>query len=157
MNRLSLTEQRQLLEKLKQLQHMAQDIKLLQRMSNKSGVVYYETATSLDYDKKITIPYDPDVINGVVQVDTIFTAGKQQWPFVKSIPKVYLGSISPSNQLEPSTFDDSLDINYLETPFELRFSQRFSYGSPPSDVDLFVKCFFYGTDKGTFAVEATVL
>lgn len=155
-SRLNLTQERALIETLKRIKRNREEIKLLQKMSNKSGVIYYENKSSLDYDILLVVSPVVGAFNRIIEVTTVFTANKQLWPFAVSIPKVYLGSIDDANIVEPVLFDTSLDATLLDQEYELRFIQRYSIDNPASDTNVYVKEFVYSTDKGTFTTGATV-
>ena len=163
--RLSLVEERRAIGRLRALLRATEQMKAAQRTSNKSGIIYYETKSAQEYDAMIPITYDPTFLGGrIIKIETIFTARKQQWPYVLFLPQFYIGdnpdTLAGAQPITGSIIDQSApDINKLEIPNQLAFNVTTSIDNPrPGQTKyVYAKCIFLGTDKGSFGMKASLL
>lgn len=159
--RLNLVEERRAISRLRALLRATEQMKAAQRTSNKSGIIYYETKSELEYDAMVPVVHNPGIFSHVVNLEAVFTARKQQWPYALFLPQFYV-SDSPSGLAGATpiygTIDQSApDINKLETPYRLNFSAGISLDNPPQGQTKYVyaKCVILGTDKGSFSLKVS--
>nr|DAJ35205.1 MAG TPA: hypothetical protein [Bacteriophage sp.] len=163
--RLNLVEERRAISRLRALLRATEQMKAAQRTSNKSGIVYYETKSTQEYDAMIPVTYDSTFPSGrIIKIETTFTARKQQWPYVLFLPQFYVGAnpdtLAGAQPVTGSIIDQSSpDINKLEVPYQLAFSATASIDNPQPGQTKYVyaKCIFLGTDKGSFSMKASLL
>lgn len=163
--RLNLVEERRAIGRLRALLRASEQMKATQRTSNNSGIIYYETKSAQEYDAMIPITYDPTFLGGrIIKIETIFTARKQQWPYVLFLPQFYVSdnpdTLAGAQPITGSIIDQSApDINKLEIPNQLAFNVTTSIDNPrPGQTKyVYAKCIFLGTDKGSFSMKASLL
>jgi hypothetical protein len=163
--RLNLVEERRAIGRLRALLCASEQMKAAQRTSNKSGIIYYETKSTQEYDAIIPVTYDPTFPSGrIIKIETTFTARKQQWPYALFLPQFYIGdnpdTLAGAHPVTNSTIDQSSpDINKLEVSYQLAFSASTTIDNPPQGQTKYVyaKCVFLGTDKGSFSMKASLL
>lgn len=163
--RLNLVEERRAIGKLRALLRASEQMKATQRTSNNSGIIYYETKSTQEYDAMIPVTHDPAFLGGrIVKIETTFTARKQQWPYVLFLPQFYIGdnpdTLAGAQPITDSIIDQSSpDINKLEVPYQLVFSASATIDNPrPGQTKyVYAKCIFLGTDKGSFSMKASLL
>ncbi len=163
--RLNLVEERRAIGRLRALLRATEQMKAAQRTSNKSGIIYYETKSAQEYDAMIPVTYDPTFLGGkIIKIETIFTARKQQWPYVLFLPQFYVSdnpdTLAGAQPITGSIIDQSApDINKLEIPSQLAFNVTTSIDNPrPGQTKyVYAKCIFLGTDKGSFSMKASLL
>lgn len=163
--RLNLVEERRAIGRLRALLRASEQMKAAQRTSNNSGIIYYETKSVQEYDAMIPVTYDPTFPSGrIIKIETIFTARKQQWPYVLFLPQFYIGdnpdTLAGAQPITGSIIDQSSpDINKLEVPYQLVFSASATIDNPrPGQTKyVYAKCIFLGTDKGSFSMKASLL
>ena len=162
--RLNLVEERRAIGRLRALLRATEQMKAAQRTSNKSGIIYYETKSAQEYDAMIPITYDPTFLGGrIIKIETIFTARKQQWPYVLFLPQFYVSdnpdTLAGAQPITGSIIDQSApDISKLEIPSQLVFKATTSIDNPrPGQTKyVYAKCIFLGTDKGSFSMKASL-
>lgn len=163
--RLNLVEERRAIGRLRALLRASEQMKATQRTSNNSGIIYYETKSTQEYDAMIPVTYDPVFLGGrIVKIETTFTARKQQWPYALFLPQFYVSdnpdTLAGAQPITGSIIDQSApDINKLEVPYQLAFSATASIDNPQSGQTKYVyaKCIFLGTDRGSFSMKASLL
>lgn len=163
--RLNLVEERRAIGRLRALLRATEQMKAAQRTSNKSGIIYYETKSTQEYDAIIPVTHDPAFLGGrIIKIETTFTARKQQWPYVLFLPQFYVGdnpdTLAGAQLIAGSVIDQSApDINKLEILSQLAFSATASIDNPQPGQTKYVyaKCIFLGTDKGSFSMKASLL
>lgn len=163
--RLNLVEERRAIGRLRALLRATEQMKAAQRTSNKSGIIYYETKSAQEYDAMIPVTYDPTFLGGkIIKIETIFTARKQQWPYVLFLPQFYVSdnpdTLAGAQPITGSIIDQSApDINKLEIPNQLAFNVTTLIDNPrPGQTKyVYAKCIFLGTDKGSFSMKASLL
>ena len=163
--RLNLVEERRAIGRLRALLCASEQMKAAQRTSNKSGIIYYETKSTQEYDAIIPVTYDPTFPSGrIIKIETTFTARKQQWPYALFLPQFYVGdnpdTLAGAQPVTSSIIDQSApDINKLEVPYQLMFSASATIDNPPQGQTKYVyaKCVFSGTDRGSFSMKASLL
>lgn len=163
--RLNLVEERRAIGRLRALLRVTEQMKAAQRTSNKSGIIYYETKSTQEYDAMIPVTYDPTFPGErTIKIETVFTARKQQWPYVLFLPQFYIGdnpdTLAGAQPVTGSIIDQSApDINKLEIPSQLVFNVTTSIDNPrPGQTKyVYAKCIFLGTDKGSFSMKASLL
>jgi len=163
--RLNLVEERRAISRLRALLRATEQMKATQRTSNNSGIIYYETKSAQEYDAIIPVTHDPAFLGGrIIKIETIFTARKQQWPYVLFLPQFYVGD-NPDTLAGAQIiggriiYQSAPDINKLEVPYQLAFSATASIDNPQPGQTKYVyaKCIFLGTDKGSFSMKASLL
>lgn len=163
--RLNLVEERRAIGRLRALLRATEQMKAAQRTSNNSGIIYYETKSTQEYDAMIPVTHDPASLGGrIIKIETTFTARKQQWPYVLFLPQFYVGdnpgTLMGTQPITGSIIDQSSpDINKLEIPSQLAFSATASIDNPlPGQTKyVYAKCVFLGTDRGSFGMKASLL
>ena len=163
--RLNLVEERRAIGRLRALLRATEQMKVAQRTSNKSGIIYYETKSAREYDAMIPVTYDPTFPSGrIIKIETIFTARKQQWPYALFLPQFYIsdtpGTLAGAQPVTGSIIDQSApDISKLDIPYQLAFNVNATIASPlPGQTKyVYAKCVFLGTDRGSFSMKASLL
>lgn len=162
--RLNLIEERRAIGRLRALLRASEQMKALQRTSNKSGIIYYETKSELEYDAMVPVAHETGAFNKVVKLEVTFTARKQQWPYALFLPRFYVSDspngLAGAQPISSSVIDQSApDINKLETPYQLSFNSSISLDNPSQGQVKYVyaKCIVIGTDKGSFGMKASLL
>lgn len=159
--RLEYTNERLLISKLQSLKRWLDEMKALQRMSSRSGITFYETTSTLEYDAMVVVPYVAGSYGHIVTFDIVFTADRQEWPFALSLPKLYVsgqsGTIIGATELQRSDLDTGdPNMAMLDTPKKLKFSHFVLVENPPAGQIryVYIKNNIVGTDKGSFTTEA---
>ena len=115
--RLNLVEERRAIGRLRALLCATEQMKAAQRTSSKSGIIYYETKSTQEYDAMIPVTYAPTFPSGrIIKIETTFTARKQQWPYVLFLPQFYVGdnpdTLAGAQIIGGSIIDQSCHINW---------------------------------------------
>lgn len=151
--RLDNTQDRGLVTLVDRLETDVRELKLKQFTSNKGGIVYYETSSDAQYD--ISVTATPSIGTAVIVVTPVFTSATQRFPFAEFVPKVWHTAISDTNLITEAS-SGGYNVSYLSNERQLGWSVVYTKASA-IPVTFFVKAYFFGTDKGTFTIDASAV
>lgn len=159
-NRINFTNERIVVSVMQSMHRSLEEMKALQRMSNRSGVVFYSVESSLPYDAVAEVGHVPGSYGQPVEFRVHFTARKQDWPYATSSPILFVGpnkgSLAGATEVQRSTIDTGdPDITMLDVPKRLMFKHGVIIDNPPpgSVRYVYIKNSVTGTDTGTLSTE----
>lgn len=131
---------------LNESRKIADELKLKQRASNKSGVIYYPTQSDQPYDATVVVEAVPsiDANIAILNFAATFTSHTQEWPIVEFLPEVV------SNDGNVLGFGVNLDVSVLEEPHLLRWEVFQSVETEEDELTFTIKALFMGTARGEF-------